>query len=119
MEAGMANVPAAGLVDPGIEPSGKVVLRDIAHEQVEAVSRLIELAVAEPMAWHGTDRNVLWLRTAATQFVVTATVIAPEVLEKRAGWLGCQPALDIRPRGIAVLVNVGPCNLVRDTLEAE
>lgn len=118
MEAGMANVPAVRLVDPGIEPSGKVILRDIAHEQVEAVSCLIELAVAEPMAWHGTDRNVLRLRTAATQFVVMATVIAPKVLEKRAGWSGCQLALDVCPRGIAVLVDVGPCNPVRDALEA-
>ena len=75
------------LLQAVIDPANQVTLGDVPNEEVEAVSKLVEMAVSQAVRWQRAFCNVVRLGAGAFRFLVSAIVKMPIGFQLRAGWL--------------------------------
>ena len=69
-----------------INPTHEIVIRNISHEQEQAVCHLVQAAITQWVAGQGTGVDVAGLRAGAGPFMVSAIVEPPVPTKLRARW---------------------------------
>ena len=81
------------LVQPVIDPANQIALGNVANEQVQAIGKLVEVAVSQPMGRKRAGGDVVRLGAGAAGLLIVAGVKSPIGFQLRAGGpLGKIPA---------------------------
>src|SRR5947199_9163834 len=99
-----------------VDPSHQIAVGDIANEQEQAVSRLIEPAVAQIMTGNRAARDVFGLRALAGQFLIATLVETPEPAELRALRPSSDGGFDLGPGDAAVFAQILLGETISDAL---
>ena len=73
-----------GISEPSVDPANKIAVGDIAHEQEQAVCRLVEPAVAQIVGRQRAIREMVRLSAAPLGLLIPAMVEVPVTLQLRA-----------------------------------
>ena len=92
---------------------------NVANEQIQAVGKLIEVAVSQPMGWQRAGADVIRLGAGVVRFLVSAVVKLPIGFQLRARWAPGEIFADRGPGRTAMPVHVIFSDLVRNPLKAE
>ena len=73
-----------GIGEPPVDPADEIAVGDIAHEQEQAVGRLVEPAVAQIVGRQWASRKMVRLGATPLDLLVPAMVEVPVALQLRA-----------------------------------
>ena len=102
-----------------MDPADQVVAGDVADEQVQRISSLVEAAVAQVVGRQRTMVDVVWLGAGSARLVVPAAVEIPVALKLGAAGVVGQRRFDFVPTHPAVLVHVARSHPVGNALVAQ
>ena len=77
LRQGVWSAGLVRLVEAVIDPADQVAVGNVANEQVQAVSNLIQVAVSQPVSRQGTRRDVVRFGAGTARFLVSAGVEMP------------------------------------------
>ena len=102
-----------------INPINNVATGNVANEQEQTIGGLVEAAVPQAMPGQGALVEVIRLGACLKSLVVLAACEPPIPLQLMAAGLLPKRSFNLRPRYVAVAINVPVSDCIRDPLKAE
>jgi hypothetical protein len=108
-----------GTGEPPVDPADEIAIDDIAHEQEEAICRLVEPAVAQIVGRQRTSRKMIRFGATPFDLLIPATVEVPVTLQLRTRRVGLDQRGDLAPSHPAMSLHVAVSDMVADALVAD
>jgi hypothetical protein len=108
-----------GISELPVDPADEIAAGDIAHEQKQAVCRLVEPAVAQIVGRQRASRKMVRFSAAPLDLLIPAMVEVPVTLQLRTGRVGLDQRCDLVPSHPAMPFHVAVNDMVADALIAD
>jgi hypothetical protein len=92
------------IVQLSIDPAEKIAACDVADKEIEAVCRLIQSPVPQPVSGNGAFVLMIRRRTCSASLVVTAPIKSPVIRQKGTCMARRETGLHFLPRDATMLV---------------